>query len=103
MNWHLPRKYRDHLPDRDDLRDYVDTDRLAGYLPSRSGLPSLGLFDRRRKNTEATLAIGVGAAALIGLCAGAWLVSRDKALEKKDMEKFLKGRSDFGHGGKKKA
>ena len=87
MNWHLPRKYRDHLP---------DTDRLSGYLPSRP----LGLFDRRRQNTEATLAIGVGAAALIGLCAGAWLISRDKALEKKDMEKFLKGRSDFGHGKK---
>lgn len=91
MNWHLPRNYRDHLP---------DTDRLAGYLPSRSSLPSLGLFDRRRQNTEATLAIGVGAAALIGLCAGAWLVSRDRALEKKDMEKFLKGRSGFGHGKK---
>jgi|GEM_PF-1936924 len=92
MNWHLPRKYRDQLPDRDTL---------AGYLPSRPNLPSLGLFDRRRQNTETTLAIGVGAAALIGLCAGAWLVSRDKALEKKDMEKFLKGRSDFGHGKKK--
>ena len=90
MNWQLPRKYRDHLS---------DTDRLADYLPSRSSLPSFGLFDRRRKNTETTIAIGVGAAALIGLCAGAWLVSRDKAIEKKDMDKFLKGRSGFGHGG----
>ena len=96
MNWH---RYRDYLPDRDTLRDTIDTDRLAGYLPSRSSFRprKLGLFDRRRENTELTVAIGVGAAALIGLAAGAYLISRDKAREKEDMKKFLKRRSDFGH------
>ena len=34
MNWHLPRKYRDHLPDRDTLRDHLpDRDTFADYLP----------------------------------------------------------------------